>query len=311
MELAGFTREHQDDAHRLSLTDQARAREALTQLHQTARDCQTKVITSERPYFGDIAHAVAEGLPGQWDVSIEHHPDGSVPAQLLDWVWEASPVLSTLATYRIPSVAILRDGGGTELLLTERPWDGRYLIATLLPSPDHLNVVGAGPRTVNATTVHGAAADVRSRLLPEFEHLVHLARLREIQDDLDWVHGIEPGTVDTVELDAALDRFLTHAPHLLAATRRAGVTPLAANETAVLVRFENLLARVPADADTPAVPEPSSTDEALALWLEAGEDLLDVVRTATVSPAEESSRPAVTAATPPKPPAAVAAGRTR
>jgi hypothetical protein len=309
--LAGFTREHPDDAHRLSLDDHARAGEALTRLHQTAQDCQPKVITSERPYFGDIAHAVAERLPGQWDVNIEHYPDGSIPAHLLDWVWEASPVLSTLVRYRTPGAAILRDGGGTELLLVERPWDGWYLIGTLLPSPDHLNVVGAGPRTVNATTACEAAADVRSLLLPEFEQLVHLARLREVQEDLDWVRDAEPGTVDDVELDAALDRFLTHAPYLLAATRRADVKPLAVSETAVLVRFEILLAQAQADAGARDEPAPYGTDEALALWLEAGEDLLDVVRTATVGPAEGPSRPAVTAATPPKPPAAVAAGRTR
>ncbi|MFD7017505.1 hypothetical protein [Streptomyces sp. NPDC059928] len=280
-------------------------------MHQTARDCQAKVIISERPYFGDIAHAVAEGLPGQWDVSIEHYPNGAVPAQLLDWVWEASPVLSTLAKYRTPGAAILRDGGGSELLLAERPGDGRYLIGTLLPSPDHVHVVGAGPRTVNAATAREAAADVRSLLLPEFEQLVHLARLREVQKDLDWVHGVEPGTVDDVERDAALARFLTHAPYLLAATRRAGVKPLDVSETAVLVRFEILLARAQADPGARGGTAPGGTDEALALWLDAGEDLLDVVRTVTVAPAEEPSRPAVTAATPPKPPAAVAAGRTR
>ncbi|MFE7889288.1 hypothetical protein [Streptomyces sp. NPDC057412] len=309
--MAGFTREHRDDAHRLSLDDHASAREALTRLHQTAQDCQTKVITSERPYFGDIAHAVAEALPGQWDVSIEHYPDGTIPVQLLDWVWEAGPLLSTLSKSRTPGAAILRDGGGTELLLAERTWDGRYLTGILLPSPDHLNVTGAGPRTVVATTAREAAAGVRSLLLPSFEQLVHLARLREAQEDLDWVHGAEPGTVDAVELDAAVDRFLIHAPYLLAATRRAAVKPLAASETAVLVRLEILLARAQADADAQAVPAQGGTDEALALWLEAGEDLLGVVRTATVSPAEGPSRPAVTTATPPKPPAAVAAARTR
>ncbi|MFC7908272.1 hypothetical protein [Streptomyces nigra] len=114
-----------------------------------------------------------------------------------------------------------------------------------------------------------------------------------------------------MELDAAVDRFLIHAPYLLAATRRAAVKPLAASETAVLVRFEILLARAQADADAQAIPAQGGTDEALALWLEAGEDLLGVVRTATVSPAEGPSRPAVTTATPPKPPAAVAAARTR
>ncbi|MFE7272450.1 hypothetical protein [Streptomyces sp. NPDC057623] len=263
--MAGFTRKHQDDAHRLSLDDHASAREALNRLHQTAQDCQTKVITSERPYFGDIAHAVAEALPGQWEVSIEHYPDGAIPADVLDWVWEAGPALSTQPAYRTPGAAFLRDGGGTELLLVERPRDGRYLIGALMPSPDHLHVVGAGPRTVSAATAREAAADVRSRLLPEFEQLMHLSRLREVQQDLDWVRGAEPGTVDAVELDAALDRFLTRAPYLLAATRRADIKPLDASETAVLIRFEALLARAPADTDTRSGSEADGMDEALAL----------------------------------------------
>ncbi|MER5443196.1 hypothetical protein [Streptomyces sp. NPDC002790] len=309
--MAGFSREHQDDAHRLALDDHAIAREALARLHQTAQDCQAKVITTERPYFGDIAHAVAEALPGQWDVSIEHYPDGTIPSHLLDWVWEASPALSTLAKYRTPGAAILRDGGGTELLLAERTWDGRYVTGTLLPSPDHLHVTGAGPRTVVATTAREAAADIRSLLLPSFEQLVHLARLREAQEDLGWVHGKEPGTVNRGELDAALDRFLAHAPYLLAVTSQASIKPLADSESAVLVRFENLLARPQTGPGAQAGPEPGGTDEALALWLEAGEDLLDVVRSATTSPAAEPSLPGITTATPPKPPAAVTGARTR
>lgn len=312
LELAGFAREHRDEAHRLSLDDHASAREALTRLHQTAQDCQAKVITSERPYFGDVARAVAQALPGQWDVSIEHYPDGTLPSDLLDWVWETSPVLSTLTNYRAPGAAILRDGGGTELLLAERAWDGRYLIGTLLPSPDHLNIVGeAAPRTVIAATAREAVADLRSRLLPEFEQLVHLARIREVQEDLDWAQRAEPGTVDAAELDAAVDRFLTHAPYLIAATRRAAVKPLAASETAILVRFETLLSRAPSEVGAQAAPAQGRPDEALVLWIEDGQDLLDAVRTATVSPAGEPSRPAVTTAVPPKPPAAVSAARTR
>ncbi|MEK8146191.1 hypothetical protein NKH18_48125 [Streptomyces sp. M10(2022)] len=90
-------------------------------------------------------------------MEIEHYPDGSIPAHLLDWVWEASPVLSALSKYSTTSgAAILRDGGGTELLLTERQIDGSYLVGALLPSPDHVHVVGTGaPRTIIATTAHG------------------------------------------------------------------------------------------------------------------------------------------------------------
>ncbi|MEU9369552.1 hypothetical protein AB0D71_33735 [Streptomyces avermitilis] len=38
-------------------------------------------------------------------------------------------MLSPLVKYRNSGAAILRDGGGTELLLAERPWDGQYLVA--------------------------------------------------------------------------------------------------------------------------------------------------------------------------------------
>lgn len=246
-------------------------------------------------------------------MDIEHYPDGSIPAHLLDCVWEASPVLSALSKYSTTScAAVLRDGGGTELLLTERHWDGSYLVGALLPSPDHVHVVGTGaPRTIVATTAHGAAADTRSRLLPAFEQLVLLARLREVQEDLHWVQDAEPGTVPTGALDAALDRFLTHAPYLIEATRRDGDKPLAVSETAVLVRFEILLAGVQADAGARDGGEPGGMDEAMALWFESGKDLVDVVRAAAVGPAEPS-RPVIATATPSKPPTAPPApGRTR
>ncbi|MFD7856188.1 hypothetical protein ACFV6B_18120 [Streptomyces microflavus] len=245
-------------------------------------------------------------------MDIEHYPDGSIPAHLLDCVWEASPVLSALSKYSTTSgAAVLRDGGGTELLLTQRQCDGHYLVGALLPSPDHVHVVGTdAPRTIFATTAHGAAADVRSRLLPKFEQLVLLARLHEVQADLHWVRDAEPGTVPTVDLDAALERFLYHAPYLIEASRRDGGKPLAAPETVVLVRFETLLARVQAGVDA-RDGEPGGIDEAMALWLASGKDLVDVVRAATaVDPAEKPSHPAT--ATPPKTPTAVAApGRSR
>ncbi|MEV3950083.1 hypothetical protein AB0K57_20865 [Streptomyces halstedii] len=271
-----------------------------------------RVVTSERPYRGDIAHVVAEGLPGPWDVDIEHYPDGTIPAHLLDWVWEAGPALSTLSKYRTSCAAVLRDGGGTELLLTERLWDGSYLVGTLLPSPDHVHIVGTGaPRTIIATTAHGAAVDVRSRLLPEFEQLVLLARLREVQEDLQWVRDAEPGSVDAVDLEAALERFLSHAPYLIEATRRANGKTLPAPDAAVLVRFESLLAPVQGDSRTRGRGEPGDIDAAIALWLESGENLVDVVR-ASADLAEKPSHPAIATATPPKPPTAVAAtGRTR
>ncbi|MDT0568591.1 hypothetical protein RM704_14130 [Streptomyces sp. DSM 3412] len=127
------------------------------------------------------------------------------------------------------------------------------MVATLLPSADHLHVIGAGPRAVAAPTAHAVAAEVRSRLLPEFEQLVNLARLREMQEDLDWLRDdVEPGTVPypyPAPLDAALEPFVIHAPYLIPGSRRAGAKPLAAQDAKVLDRFETLLASLTQSSD--------------------------------------------------------------
>ncbi|MEU9369551.1 hypothetical protein AB0D71_33730 [Streptomyces avermitilis] len=158
---------------------------------------------------------------------------------------------------------------------------------------------------------------MRSRLLPEFEQLVNLARLREVQEDLNWLRDdVEPGTVPypyPADLDATLERFLTHAPYLIAASRRAGSKPLAAQDADVLDCFETLLTTLTQSSDDAGSGlEPGGTGEAMAVWLESGEDLVAVVRTATVASSGGPSRPTVSTSTPPKPPAAAAAtGRTR
>ncbi|MFJ4973246.1 hypothetical protein [Streptomyces sp. NPDC088755] len=246
-------------------------------------------------------------------MDVEHYPDGSIPAHLLEWVWEASPLLSGLSKYSTTScAAVLRDGGGAELLLTERHSDGSYLVGALLPSPDHVHVAGGAPRTIVSPTAHGAASAVRSRLLPEYEQLVLQARLREVQADLHWLRDTEAGSVDTVDLDAALERFLIHAPYLIEAARRDDGKPLPAPETAALVRFDSLLARFQAGPGAQNGGKPDGLDEAMALWLESAQDLVDAVRATTLGPAEEPSHPAIAAAAPPKLPAAVAApGRAR
>ncbi|MEU8784837.1 hypothetical protein [Streptomyces sp. NPDC048637] len=155
---------------------------------------------------------------------------------------------------------------------------------------------------------------MRSLLLPEFEQLVHLARLQEVHEDLNWVREeVEPGTVHAADLEAALDRFLTHAPYLIAATRRADAKPLAAQDAVLLDRFETLLTTRPqSDGDARSGLKQGSADDAMALWLELGQNLIEAVRATTIGSAKEPSRPAATASTPPKPPAAATtAGRSR
>ncbi|MGZ2362092.1 hypothetical protein LRE75_36455 [Streptomyces sp. 372A] len=113
--------------------------------------------------------------------------------------------------------------------------------------------------------------------------------------------------MDTMDLGAALERFLIHAPYLIKAARRGDGKPLAGPEAAALVCFESLLARIQASPGGQNGAEPEGIDEATALWLESAEDLVDAVRAAILGPAEKPSRPVIATATPAKPPAAVAA----
>ncbi|MFF4363808.1 hypothetical protein [Streptomyces sp. NPDC001604] len=110
-----------------------------------------------------------------------------------------------------------------------------------------------------------------------------------------------------------MERFLTHAPYLITASRRVGAKPLAAQDAKVLDRFETLLASLTQSSDDAGSGlEPGGTYEAMAVWLESDEDLITVVRSATGGSSQGPSRPTVSTSTPPKPPAAAAAtGRTR
>ncbi|AJT62521.1 hypothetical protein T261_0832 [Streptomyces lydicus] len=306
LDLAGFTKDHEGVRH--LAVRHPEVRERLTYLHQTARDWRVTVTTSERPYLGDVASVIAQGLPGRWEAEIEHYPEEQNPGALLDFLWDSGPYTANLENHRVPCAAILRDGAGTELLLLERPRDGHYLVAALLPDGDHVNVTAPGPRSIAEPNAHFAASAVSARLLPEYERALHLSRLREVEEDLRWAHEtFEPGTVGMPypqDLDAALDRFLTHAPHLIAASRRPGAKPMTPQETAVLDRFETVLDAVRSDA-TGARVGPVGEADAMSVWLSEGEDLIELVSAANPAATAESARPGVAAITPPKPPAAV------
>ncbi|PZT68345.1 hypothetical protein DN402_09150 [Streptomyces sp. SW4] len=211
LDLAGFTQNH-DLIHTLPLDDQARARQALTHLHQAARDCQVSVATHPRPYLGDIAEAIAVALPDHWQADVLDLREPQDQHYLRDYLWETGSLYTLLDTKPLGFAAILRDGGGTELLLVERPSDGSYMVGALTPSPDHLHATAPAPRSVIASDAQLAARFIQSRLLPDYERAVHLSRLHEVEQDLRWAQEAhEPGTYPTVESQAALYRFRTHA----------------------------------------------------------------------------------------------------
>ncbi|MFD4476430.1 hypothetical protein ACFWPU_10000 [Streptomyces sp. NPDC058471] len=294
LHLAGFTQNH-DRTHALSLHDQAQARQALTHLHQAARDCQVTVATHPRPYLGDIAEAIVAALPGHWRADVEPLPQEQDPHYLRDFLWETGNIYNLLERGPLGFAAILRDGGGTELLMIERPSDGSYMVGALIPSPDYVHVTGPAPRSVTASDARLAARFIQTRLLPDYERAVHLSRLDEAEEDLRWaLEAREPGEYDTVDLEAALYRFRTHATAFIATLR--GGQPLSAEQAVFLDRVEDGLRLDELDD-----PDPEALSDAGVVWLIDGEELIEMARAATPPAPVTPTKPKAlaTAALPP------------
>ncbi|GGU55212.1 hypothetical protein GCM10010211_19870 [Streptomyces albospinus] len=298
LDLAGFAQSH-DQIHTLSLDDQAQARQALTHLHQAARDCQVTVATHPRPYLGDIAEAIVAALPGHWMATVEPLRRRQDQHNLREFLWEAGSLYDLLERNRLGFAAILRDGGGTELLLIERPSDGLYMVGALTPSPDHVQVTMSAPRSVIASDARLAARFVHARLLPDYERAVHLSRLYEAEEDLRWAQEHEPERYDTADLGAALYRFRAHATAFIA-TLRAN-TPLSAEQDAFLDRVEDGLS-----LDALDDPDPEALADAGAVWLVDGEELIEMARAATPPASGTPAKPKALPTAVPPPPAMAA-----
>ncbi|MFD9484651.1 hypothetical protein ACFWBX_11725 [Streptomyces sp. NPDC059991] len=283
LDLAGFTENH-DRIHTLALDDQAQARQALKHLHQAARDCQVAVTTHPRPFLGDIAEAIALALPGHWRAAVEPLREQQDQHYLRDHLWETGTLHGLLQKDGLGFAATLRDGGGTELLLAERPSDGSYIVGALTPSPDYVRVTAPAPRSVIASDARLAARFIQTHLLPEYERAVHLSRLDEAEEDLRWAQVSEAGTYDTVDLEAALYRFRTHATAFIATLRE--TTPLPVEQAVFLDRVEDGL-----NLDGLDDPDPEALADAGAVWLIDGEELIEMARAATPPASVTPARP--------------------
>ncbi|MEU7646326.1 hypothetical protein [Streptomyces huasconensis] len=294
LDLSDFTKSH-DQTRTLALDDQARARQALTHLHQAARDCQVTIATHPRPYLGDIAETIVAALPGPWMADVEPLLQEHAPHYFRDFLWETGEIYDLLDRAQPGFVASLRDGGGTELLLVERPSDGAYMVGALTPSPDYLDVTAPAPRSVIASDARLAARITETRLLPDYERAVHLSRLDEAERDLHWARDKqEPGAYDAVDLQAALHRFRDHAVAFIATLR--DKTTLSAEQTTFLARMENGL-----NLDAPDEPDPESLADAEAVWLVDGQELIEMARAATPAPVTPPAKPKSPATAPPPP----------
>ncbi|MER6304982.1 hypothetical protein [Streptomyces sp. NPDC001657] len=303
LELAGFA-PADDGIHHLSTDDPDQTRQALHQLRQSARDLDVTVTLSPQPYVGDVAADLAQRLPGHWEVDLVPLPESDQQEGLLPWVWGPGPLTKALEWDRIPCAARLTNDR-TELLLVQPSSDNQYVVGAMLPSPDDVETFVDGPRSISAATSDLAANLVQSQLLPQRQEAVFSSRLAEADNDLRWAQETyEPG--DVVEpypqmLTCGLRRFLTHAPELIAYLRGPKTRhALTAHEAEFLDYFEAALGHAQKDGD-----------EAMALWLTEGEQLIELVRAAPDRPTTVT-QPATPTAMPVRPPAVVTStGRAR
>lgn len=297
LELVGFT-PADDGIHHLSMDDPDQARQALHQLRQSARDLDVTVTLSPQPYLGDVAADLAQRLPGHWEVDLVPLPKAHHHRDLLPWVWGPGPLTAALEQHRIPCAARLI-GDDTELLLIQPDGDNECVIGTLLPSPDVIDTFVAGPPSISAASTHMAAHLIQNRLLPQYQEAIFSSRLTEADDDLRWAQETY-GPGDVVEpypqeLVRALNRYLDHAPELIAHLRKPKLkAALAAHETTALNEFVTSLGQVQ-----------NGGGDAMSLWLSEGEQLIELARAVTHRQTTVA-RPTTTTAHPvPPPPAAV------
>ncbi|MFH8562554.1 hypothetical protein [Streptomyces sp. NPDC017988] len=277
LDLSDFTKSH-DQTRTLALGDQARARQALTHLHQAASDCQVTIVTHPRPYLGDIAETIVAALPGHWMADVEPLLQEHAPHYLRDFLWETGEIYDLLDRAQPGFVASLRDGGGTELLLVERPSDGAYMVGALTLSPDYLDVTAPAPRSVIASDARLAARITETRLLPDYERAVHLSGLERSGAGPALGAGqAGAGGVQRRGPAGRLYRFRDHAVAVFAALR--DNTTLSAEQTTFLDRMENGL-----NLDAPDDPDPETLADAEAVWLVDGQELIEMARAATPAP---------------------------
>lgn len=267
LEAAGFSRQS-NGAYTASLSDAQATRRTASALAAHAHEQGASILTSTRPYLGDIGPEIAARLPGTWSAHLEIYSHPLWQEDLWYQLWEAGEIHRALELHRVPFASVLKDGQGTELLLIERPGHpSGYLLGALT---DHEKEdVRDDPTTPTSMVLPAepdrAASAIVNTFLPAYRRALHhrdlntvlfaLERIREehqalqaIKDSGRYTDGVPLSSrlVDSMErafADHAWISFRTvleHAPQLLAQCRP-DASPWPDDEAA-LVRLRTALA---------------------------------------------------------------------
>ncbi|WP_405591652.1 hypothetical protein [Streptomyces sp. NBC_01092] len=201
LEEAGFSR-LPNGAFTAPLSDASAARHTASALVHRAHEHGATVITSARPYLGDIGTEIAARLPGTWSAELEIYGHPLCQEDLWPRMWEAGDIYRALEEHRIPFASVLTNHAGTELLLIERPGHrSGYLLGPLTdreqedPHDDPTT-----PRSIVLPADPGLAAHaIAHRFLPAYRRALHnqdlntvlraLERIREEHQTLQAIRG--------------------------------------------------------------------------------------------------------------------------
>ncbi|MCX4529238.1 hypothetical protein OG982_26690 [Streptomyces sp. NBC_01551] len=308
-----------------ALHDVDTAKPNLLALAENARRHRVHLFGGARPYLGDYAAALADGLPGSWTVKVEIYAHPVWQEDLVPLLWDAGELIDSVEHIRIPYAAQLTNGTGTELLLAERPGSAHeYLLGAFASATfdDNYADPHAPSSVVLPPDAAHAAGLVTGTFLPAYEQAVHerlLVAVEAAHGRLEELHTawtaiqqsgryndgtlLDPATLGHIE-QQYLDetsvewrRLSPHAAELLARVRSAA----GGEDSASLDRLHQLLHPAAAVSMWPAPPSspaalPPGTAETLRRWRTDAPTLLRQASAARPVGPAATVRPALPAA---------------
>ncbi|MFF5488549.1 hypothetical protein [Streptomyces virginiae] len=298
------------------------AKPNLLALAENARRHRVLLFGSARPYLGDYATALADGLPGTWTVKVEVYAHPVWQEDLVPLLWDAGELIDSVEHIRIPYAAQLANGAGTELLLVERPGSAHeYLLGAFVSTTFDDNY--ADPHAPSSVVLPPDAAHaarlVTGTFLPAYEQAVHerlLVAVEAAHGRLEELHAawtaiqqsgryndgirLDPATLGHTEQqyleESSVEwrRLRHHAAELLSRVHLV----VGAEDSASLDRLHQLLHLDAAVSTWPAPPSsspalPPGTAETLRRWRVDAPALLRQARSARPVGPASTVRPAL------------------
>ncbi|MEU8482387.1 hypothetical protein [Streptomyces sp. NPDC048641] len=189
LEAAGFSC-LPNGAYTASLADDQAARRTASALVHRAHEHGATIVTSPRPYLGDIDTEIAARLPGTWSAELEVYSHPLWQEDLWYGLWEAGEIHRAIEDHRVPFASVLKNGTGTELLLVERPGHrSGYLLGALTEhEKEDLHGDPTTPRTIVLPADPVLAAHtVTHAFLPAYRRALHHRDLNTVLSALERI----------------------------------------------------------------------------------------------------------------------------